>query len=59
MVKCPYCGYEGEFSLLKSWKYSWWNVYFYQCPKCGGKFRYQEDPKGIRKSFVMKIGKRK
>jgi len=41
MIKCPYCGYEGEFQLLKTWKYSWWDVYLYQCPKCNGKFRYQ------------------
>jgi len=20
-IKCPYCGYEGEFKLLKTWRY--------------------------------------
>lgn len=23
VVKCPYCGFEGEFKLLKTWKYSY------------------------------------
>ena len=49
MTKCPYCGYEGEFKLLKTWRYRWWDVYFYECPKCNGRFRYQVDPKGTKK----------
>jgi len=57
VVKCPYCGYEGEHKLLKTWKYSWWDVYFYQCPKCSGKFRYQVDPQGRYKSYVIRVGK--
>ncbi len=56
MVKCPYCGYEGDFMLLKTWKYKWWNVFYYKCPKCGKKFRYQVDPEGKRKSYIIKVG---
>lgn len=56
MVRCPFCGYEGEYRLLKTWKYRWWDVYLYQCPKCGRKFRYQVDPTGKRKSFTIKLG---
>jgi uncharacterized Zn finger protein len=41
-VRCPYCGSEGGFKLLKTWKYSWWNVYLYECPKCNGGFEYQK-----------------
>jgi uncharacterized Zn finger protein len=59
LVSCPYCGYSGDFKLLKTWKYSFWNVYFYQCPKCGGKFRYQVDPEGKRKSYVIRVGARR
>jgi DNA-directed RNA polymerase subunit RPC12/RpoP len=55
-LKCPHCGFEGEFKQLKMWKYSWWNVYLYQCPKCGRQFRYQVDPEGKRKSYVLRIG---
>jgi hypothetical protein len=58
VVKCPYCSFGGEFKTLKTWKYSWWNVYFYECPSCNGKFRYQIDPEGKRKEFVMKVGVR-
>lgn len=54
MVKCPYCEYEGEFKLLKTWKYKWWDVYYYQCPRCGRKFRYQIDPEGKKKSYIIK-----
>ena len=59
MVKCPYCGYEGEHVLLKTWRYSWWGVYLYQCPKCGGKFRYQVDPEDKRKNYIIRIGVRR
>ena len=56
MVNCPYCGFEGEFGLLKIWRYRWWDSYLYECPRCGGRFRYHVDPAGKRKSFVMRLG---
>ena len=56
LPKCPYCSFEGEFKLLKTWRYRWWDVYFYECPKCGGRFRWQVDPEGRRKSYVLKVG---
>ena len=54
-VKCPYCGCEGEFKLLKMWRYRWWNVYFYECPNCGGKFRYQAGSKEKHRSYIIKL----
>jgi len=57
MVKCPYCSYEGDFKLLKKWKYRWWVVFYYKCPRCNGKFRYQVDPSGKYKSYIMRVGK--
>jgi uncharacterized Zn finger protein len=39
VVKCPYCGFDGESKLLKTWKYAGWDVYFYQCSNCNKKFR--------------------
>lgn len=59
VVRCPYCGFEGKYKLLKTWRYSWWNVYFYECPNCRRKFRYQVDPEGKKKSFTIKIGMRR
>jgi len=55
-LKCPYCGFKEELKLLKTWEYSWWNVYLYQCSKCSRQFRYQVDPEGKRKSYVLRIG---
>lgn len=40
MVKCPYCGYEDEFKLLKSWKFRFYDVKMFSCPCCGGVFNY-------------------
>jgi uncharacterized Zn finger protein len=57
VIECPYCGYKGDFKLLKTWKYKWWNVYFYECPHCLGKFRWQIDPEGKKKSYIIKVGK--
>jgi DNA-directed RNA polymerase subunit RPC12/RpoP len=53
VVKCPYCGFEDAFKLLKTWRYRWWNVYFYECPKCEAHFASNVDPEGKRKSFAI------
>lgn len=58
VVKCPYCGFEGNHRLLKTWKYRLWDVLLYECLACGGKFRYQVDPEGKRRSYVIKVGRR-
>jgi hypothetical protein len=44
VVNCPYCGFEGEFKLLKIWKYRWWDVRFSECPKCNAYFASYVDP---------------
>lgn len=56
MIRCPYCGLESEHKLIKIWKYRWWDVYYYKCLKCGGKFRHQVDPEGRKKSYIIKVG---
>lgn len=58
LQKCPHCNYKGGSKLLKTWKYSLWNVYYYECPKCGGRFRYYVDPKGERKSYIIPVVKK-
>jgi hypothetical protein len=55
-VKCLYCGFDGELKLLKTWRYSFWDVHFYECPKCRGRFRWQVDASGRRKSYAMRVG---
>jgi uncharacterized Zn finger protein len=56
MLRCPYCGFEGEFTTLKTWKYKCWEVHLHRCPKCGKSFRYHVDPEGKRKNFIMRLG---
>jgi len=57
MVKCPYCGYEGEHKLLKMWRYRWGNVYLYQCPSCSRKFKYQVDSESKSERYIMSVHK--
>jgi DNA-directed RNA polymerase subunit RPC12/RpoP len=54
-IKCPYCGFEGEFKLLKTWRYRVWNVYYYECSRCVGRFGFYLDPGGRCKSFTVKF----
>ncbi|MCG3109215.1 hypothetical protein L3N51_01505 [Metallosphaera sp. J1] len=43
MVKCPYCGYEGEFKELRSpWKFNFYTVRRFECPRCHNPFQYYE-----------------
>jgi len=53
VVKCPCCGHEGESKLLKTWRYRWWNVSYYECPKYGSRFALYVDPENKRKSFTI------
>jgi uncharacterized C2H2 Zn-finger protein len=58
LVKCPYCGYEGEFKILKSWKFRFYEVKRLECPKCHGIFNhyYGVTPKANKLSeFVIRI----
>ncbi len=48
-----YCGFEGEFKLLKIWRYRWWNVRFSEYPKYNAHFASYVDPEGRRGSFVI------
>jgi hypothetical protein len=59
-VRRPYRGFEDEFKLLKTWRYSRWNVYLYEyeCSKCDGRFRWQVDPAGVKKRYVIRVGVR-
>ncbi|MEM4452175.1 MAG: hypothetical protein QW182_03085 [Thermosphaera sp.] len=59
MVKCPYCGSDGKHKLLKVWRYKWWYSHLYECTNCGGRFRYHVDPSGQRKSFIIRLTRRK
>ena len=57
MVKCPYCGYEGEFRVLKTWRFRFYNVSRMECLRCQGVFNYYQgvSPKGKRSEFVIRV----
>lgn len=57
MVKCPYCGYEGEFRVLKTWKFRFYEAKRMECPKCHGVFNHYQgvSPKGRKSEFVIKV----
>jgi len=57
VVKCPYCGYEGEFRVLKTWKFRFYDVELLECTKCKGEFSYYHGvtPYGKRSEFVIRI----
>jgi hypothetical protein len=57
MVKCSYCGYEGEFKLIKTWKFRLYNVERLEHPKCGGIFNhyYGTSPRGKTSEYVIRV----
>ena len=44
-VKCPLCGHVFEGKPFKRWKFRFYNVGRYECPKCKGKFNVYDSPK--------------
>ena len=57
MVRCPYCGYEGEFRVLKTWRFRFYSVSMMECLRCHGVFNYYQgvSPKGRRSEFVIRV----
>jgi len=66
MVKCPYCGYEGElqnFKLLREpWKFRFYTVRILECPSCHSMFNYYygvSPRSGKVSEFVIKVKPKK
>jgi len=57
MRKCPYCDYTGEFKVLKTWKFRFYDVERLECPNCRGIFNYYSgvSPRGKKSEFVIKV----
>jgi len=57
LVKCPYCGYEAKFRLLKSWRFRFYDVKMLECPNCGGRFNNYlgVTSRGRRSEYVIRI----
>ena len=57
VAKRPYCGYEGNFRLLRTWKYRFYDDEMLERSRCEGGFNYHlgVSPKGKRFEFVIRI----
>jgi hypothetical protein len=58
MPRCPCCGYEDEFKLIKMWEFKFYGIMMLQCLKRGGIFNhyYGISPRiGRVSEFVIKI----
>jgi transposase-like protein len=57
MIKCPYCNYEGEFKLIKNWRFRFYDVKMFECPKCHSVFNHYAgvSVKGKASEFRIKI----
>jgi uncharacterized C2H2 Zn-finger protein len=57
VVKCPYCGYEGEFKIHKTWRFRFYEVERLECPRCHGVFNHYQgtSPRGRKSEFVIRI----
>ncbi|MGB9828187.1 hypothetical protein IMZ38_00750 [Thermosphaera chiliense] len=60
-LKCPYCGFEGEFLKIKQWRMRWYTVEMLECPKCHGRVNHYHGttPTGKKSDFYFRIGRRK
>jgi uncharacterized Zn finger protein len=60
LIKCPYCSFEGEFKVLKTWKFRFYDVKMLRCLKCNGIFNYYYgvSPRGKVSEFVIRINPR-
>jgi Arc/MetJ-type ribon-helix-helix transcriptional regulator len=58
-IKCPFCGYEGELTLIKNWRFNFYDVKMFECPKCKGRFNHYVHIKNKTTSFVIKIKPKK
>jgi len=57
MVKCPNCGFEGEFETLRLWKFRFYEVRRLVCPGCKGLFNHYVgvSPRGKRSEFIIRV----
>jgi len=57
VVRCPYCGYGGEFRLVKTWRFGFYGVRMLECPRCGGSFNHYVGvtSRGRHSEFVIRI----
>jgi DNA-directed RNA polymerase subunit RPC12/RpoP len=59
-IKCPYCGYGNDFTVVKTWKMRTLNVRMFICPRCGGKINHYSGvtSKGKQVEFILRLTSR-
>jgi hypothetical protein len=57
VVKCPYCGYEGEFKVHKVWRFRFYEVERLECPRRHGVFNHYQGvgTSGKKSEFVIRV----
>ena len=56
MPRCPYCGNSEGLVAVKSWKFRFYDVTMYKCPRCGGTFNHYVNTSGRGKpEFYIRI----
>jgi len=57
MVRCPYCGFQGNFKVLKTWRFLFYSVERLECLNCGGIFNHYHGttPRGKDVEFTIKV----
>ena len=57
VVRRPYCGFEGGFNVLNRWRFRFYDVEMFICPRCGGKFNHYSgmSPRDRRSEYVVRI----
>jgi uncharacterized Zn finger protein len=57
VVKCPHCGFEEGFKVLKSWRFRFYDVRMLECPNCSGRFNHYVgvSPRGRLSEFVIRV----
>jgi uncharacterized Zn finger protein len=57
VVKCPHCGFENGFKVIKSWKFRFYDVRMLECLNCSGRFNHYVgiSPRGRLSEFVIRV----
>jgi uncharacterized protein (DUF2225 family) len=57
MVRCPYCGFQGDFKTIKTWSFLFYSVERLECPNCRGIFNHYHgtSPRGKAVEFTIKV----
>jgi hypothetical protein len=56
MIRCPFCGFQGNFKVLKTWRFLFYSVNRLECPSYGGIFNHYH---GTSRALTRKRARRR